>query len=299
MNGSIYNYLVVFHAIVNEGSLAAAARQLETAPPAVSKSLKLLEQTIGLPLFNRTTRHLELTEAGQHLFQNTQEPIKALTIALESVQDLKSEPAGIVRITTARYAYLSVLQPYLGEFYQRYPRIQLEIAINDGTVNLSKEGYDLGIRFGNKIEEHVVARQILTKQTQGLFASKHYLEQHGVPQNPVDLKQHQLIGYRFTTANTLSPLLLQEDGKEISVEMPVSFVANDIEVNMDAIRQGIGIGRIFLINLKQQPDQENFIPVLKPYWRTFPPVYLYYLQNSQKSKRVRTLIDFLLEKNTA
>ena len=297
MNGSIYSYLIVFHSIVREGSLAAAARKLEIASPAVSKSLKLLEQHIGLPLFNRTTRHLELTDAGRHLFNSTHDPVKALTVAIESVQDLKNEPSGVVRITVARYAYLSVLQPCIGEFYKRYPRIQLEITINDGTINILKEGYDLGIRFGNKIEEHVVARQISPKQTQGLFVSNQYRQQYGLPQGLEELKQHKLIGYRFSTANTLSPLLMQKEGKEITVEMPISFVTNDIEVAMDAIRQGMGIGRVFLTNLEKQPDQADFIPVLKKYWSEFPPVYLYYLQNSQKSQRVRAFIDFLLEQN--
>ena len=299
MNSSIYGYLTVFHAIVREGSIARAARKLEIAPPSVSQALKLLEQHIGLPLFNRTTRKIELTEAGQRLYENTHAAMQTLEFAVEEVQDLGNIPSGLVRITVARFAYLSIIQPHLGEFCERYPDIQLEISINDGTVDILKEGFDLGIRYGDRVEENMVARQLLPPVTQGLFASRSYLARYGEPKKPTDLQQHKLIGWRFTTSNRLSPLTVQDKGQEIQVEMPMPLIVNNIDTANDAVRQGVGIGRVFLPVLEKQADKADFIPVMEKYWISYPPVYLYYLQNSQKAGRVRALIEFLIEKTEA
>lgn len=161
MNSSIFGYLTAFHSIVEEGSIAGASRKLEIAPPSISQSLKLLEQHIGLPLFNRTTRRMELTEAGVHLYESTKDIIKSLSSAVESTQDLKNTPSGVVRMTIPRVAYWLILKPHFAEFCRRYPNVQLEIAIDDGTVDILKENFDVGIRFGDKVAENMVAKKLL------------------------------------------------------------------------------------------------------------------------------------------
>lgn len=296
LNGSIYTYLTVFHAIAEQKSIAGAARKLETTSPSVSKSLKLLENYFGVSLVNRTTRRLEITEAGLYLLHNTQKPMSELEHTLERVKNFGQDISGIIRITTARYAYLTILKPYIGEFHQAYPDIQLEISVDNGMVDILKDSFDLGIRFEDRIDEHVIARQLLPSLTQGVFASKHYIHHYGEPKSPHDLKNHKLIGFRFATANRISPFFLQENGHKITVDMPVSLIVNDIDVAMDAIRQGTGIGRLFLINLAQEVDADQFIPILKPYWMKYPPVYLYYLKASKNSKRIQIFIEFIMGK---
>lgn len=296
MNSATYSQLTAFHAIVNEGSIVAAARKLEIAPPSVSKSLKQLEKQIGQPLFHRTTRRIELTDAGRFLWQSTQDSLSRLQSAVEIVQDFVNEASGSLRISVARHAYLSLLRDHLGEFCQRYPNIQLEISLSDGKVDLLKDGFDLGIRFGDRLDDSPVARQLTPPIVQGLFASRDYVARFGTPQSLAELVQHRLIGYRFTTANRLSPLILQADGEQHNIEMPIAFISNSIDVAIDAIRQGIGIGRIFLDNFRQLPDQAEFVPILEPHWLRYPPIYLYYQQHSQKVKRIKVLIDFLVEK---
>lgn len=299
MKNTIYGQLTVFHTIVAQGSISAAARQLEVGAPAVSKSLKQLEVQIGLPLFNRSTRRLELTEAGQLLLMRTSDIIEALQYAVESVQDLGSKPIGHVRITVVRFVYQCLIRPHLEAFSQCYPDITLEISVNDGTVDIFEQKFDLGVRFGDKIEEGMVAQKIMPAMKEGLYVSHNYIKQYGMPKTLNALTQHCLIGYRFMTANRILPLILNNKNKEITIDMPQHFITNDIDVIADGVRKGLGIGRLFTVVHEQLPDKEAFIPVLKPYWRGYPAVYLYYLQHSQKAKRVRVLIDFLLEKANA
>ncbi|TNG95238.1 LysR family transcriptional regulator [Pasteurellaceae bacterium USgator11] len=296
MHNAIYGQLTVFHAIAAQGSISGAARQLEIGAPAVSKSLKQLEQHIGLPLFNRTTRKLELTEAGILLLERSGEAVKSLQYAVESVHDLGQTPTGRVRITVPRIAYLLVLKPHFAEFCRCYPQVELEISMYDGTVDIIKEGFDLGIRFGHAIEENRVARKLLPPFRGGLYVSKTYADQFGVPQSLAELPQHKLIGFRFMTANSLFPLSLNDNGHEISIDMPTPLIVNSLEVVLDAVRQGLGIGRVFEPILALEVDAADFIPVLEPHWKHYPPLSLYYPQHSQKAKRIRVLIDFLAEK---
>lgn len=131
---------------------------------------------------------------------------------------------------------------------------------------------------------------------EGLYASPEYLARHGTPQTPADLAAHRLIGYRYITANRILPLTLDADGEPLTVDMPAPLISNDIDVMADAIRAGIGIGRLFAPICARLPDRERFQPVLRAYWRTYPGVYLYHLQHAQKARRVQALIAFLLEK---
>lgn len=296
MNNVMYNQIRIFQSIAREGSISAAARKLGITPPSVSKALKLLEQHTGHPLFIRTTRRIELTDTGRQLLEQTSVAVASLESAVESIRELHQEPSGLVRITMSRFAYLLILKPYMAEFCQSFPGIQLDISVYDGTVDLMDEKFDLGIRFGDILEGGVVARQLMKSFREGLYASAGYLKEYGVPEIPADLHQHRLIGYRFITANRILPLLLEDKGEPLTVEMPYQLICNDIDVMADGIRDGMGIGRLFEPVHALLPDNEQFIPVMAPYWKTYPPVYLYYLKNAGKTRRVKALIDFLMTK---
>lgn len=99
---------------------------------------------------------------------------------------------------------------------------------------------------------------------------------------------------RFITNNRILPLILNDHGEQLTVEMPGQLISNDIDVMADGIRHGLGIGRLFEPIWRLQPDREQFLPVMEDYWKTYPPVYLYYPKNAGRTKRVKALIDFLI-----
>ncbi|MEH3886541.1 LysR substrate-binding domain-containing protein, partial [Escherichia coli] len=148
--------------------------------------------------------------------------------------------------------------------------------------------------FGDIFEGGGGARPLMKPFREGLYAFSAYLSRHGTPEVPADLCHHQLIGYRFITNNRILPLLLNDRGEQLTVEMPGQLISNDIDVMADGIRNGLGIGRLFEPVWQLQPDRERFIPVMESYWKTYPPVYLYYPKNAGKTKRVKALIDFLI-----
>lgn len=161
-------------------------------------------------------------------------------------------------------------------------------------MNIIDDRFDLGIRFGDILDGGVVARPLMKPFREGLYASSAYLAEYGTPEAPADLYQHKLIGYRFITNNRILPLILDDHGEQLTVEMPGQLISNDIEVMADGIRNGLGIGRLFEPIHRLQPDREKLIPVMERYWKTYPPVYVYYPKSAGKTKRVKTLIDFLI-----
>jgi len=294
--GASYNQIMIFHVIAKEGSIRGAARKLEMAAPSVSQSLKLLETKLGVPLFRRSTRQMSLTEAGKFLLNNTSEALATLNYALEGVHDLSNAPSGKVSITVPRFVYQSVLRQIFPEFCRLYPEIELEISVSDTSVNIIKEGIDVGIRFGDRIEEGLVARQLTPKIEEALFASPEYLALNGIPDTPQDLESHKVIQYRFGASNRLAPLLLDDNGNTITVEMPKAIVVNDTDIIVDAAHAGLGIGRFLTPLMKRHFNDGSLVPVLESYWYKYPGLYVYFSQNSQKARRIRVLVDFLLEK---
>lgn len=297
MNSTEYGQLLIFQRIAEEGSIAGCARVMGISVPAVSKALKQLEKRLGVPLFQRSTRRIQLTETGIQLLAQTKGAVANLSQAFENAKAHAEIAQGTVRITLSQVAFALILQPVYAEFCRRFPQILLDISINNATVNIIDEKFDLGIRFGNSLEDGIVARRLTPPIREGLYASKRYAQQHGLPQTIDELAQHRLIGYRFITANRFHPLTLMENGQPRTIEMPFSLICNDSEMAIDAIRQGIGIGRIFEPQWQQQPDKADFIPVLEAHWQPFPPHYLYFQPQAQKAKRVQVVIDFLLGKS--
>jgi len=292
MDNSTYGQLTIFHVIAREGSISAAARKLSVTAPSVSKSLRLLEAKTGVPLFTRTTRKISLTDAGRNLLLKTEDAIATLDLAMEDIQSLSEIPSGPVRITLSRFAYQLIIKPRLAEFCLAYPHIQLELSINDGAVSLVEEAFDLGVRFGDTVSEGMVVRRIHPAFKMGLYASESYIRQYGMPEEPVDLTAHRLITYRFTTSNRISPLILIEKGVSITPEIKPAMICNDIDAICDAIRAGIGIGRIFEPLHAGLVDSRKFKPILHEYWPMYPAVYMYHTQNTQRVKRVQAVIGF-------
>ncbi|KLV03173.1 LysR family transcriptional regulator [Photobacterium aquae] len=297
MNGTTFNQLTMFHTIVNEGSITKAAQKLEIASPSVSNALKALENELGLPLFTRTTRRIELTEAGRLLYESTKGAVAELNVAVESISDLSKSPSGKVRLTVPRFVYQTLIKPVYPEFCQRYPSIELEISISDAAIDILKEGFDVGIRFGHRIEEGMVARPLTPPMKEALFASPGYVAHWGNPLQPADLKQHRLIQYRFIASNQLAPLVLNNHGESLTVDMANALVVNDTDVMVDAALNGLGVGRIVEPIVAGHFAKGDLVPVLEAFWHTYPGVFIYFHRNAQKAKRVRVLIDFLLERS--
>lgn len=202
-----------------------------------------------------------------------------------------------MNITVPCFVYQSFLRPIYSEFCQLYPEVQLEIHISDATLDIIKDGHDIGIRFGDKVEQGMIARQLTPPTQEALFASPDYIAEHGAPRTPTELQQHRLIQYRFQGSNQTMAMKLKQGEQDIAVEMPVSLIVNDTDAMVDAAESGLGIGRIIAPLAREQLKNGRLVPILEAHWQPYPGFYLYFPQHSQKARRVRVLVDFLLEKS--
>ena len=181
--------LAVFVAVAQASGFSAAAVRLGISPSAVSQAVRNLEERLGFPLFNRTTRSVSLTEAGQRYFDRILPCIEELSAATEELDENADQPSGLLRLNVPRAAYMIILQPALPAFHERYPKISVEIVIENALVDIVGKGFDAGIRFGDLLEKDMIALRIGPPISAHMIASPAYLNKRGMPDHPRDLRR--------------------------------------------------------------------------------------------------------------
>jgi DNA-binding transcriptional LysR family regulator len=179
--------LSIFLCIAQHLNFSRAAVDLGLTPSALSHSLRALENRLGVRLFNRTTRSVALTEAGERLYARLKPAFRDIDDALEDLNHFRDKPSGNLRITAGRQACELVLLPIAGAFLQAYPDISLEVVESDALLDIVAGGFDAGVRFGNRLEADMVSLPIGPTLRSVVVASPAFLERHTAPQKPEDL----------------------------------------------------------------------------------------------------------------
>jgi DNA-binding transcriptional LysR family regulator len=228
----------IFVAVVRHGSFTAAAKALELTTAAVSRRVKALESRLGIRLLNRTTRRLSLTDAGQQYYEEIGRLVAELEQTEQRIAGLATEPTGFLRIA----APLSFGMRYLGEvlaaFHSRYPRIRVELSLDDSLQDIVERGFDAAIRIGELSDSTLVARR-LGSFRRLVCAAPAYLATHGTPETPEQLTDHQCLYY----TNLESPRVwhFERDGEPLPVQTSGVTGANNGDLLCDAAVHGLGI----------------------------------------------------------
>jgi DNA-binding transcriptional LysR family regulator len=189
-----FSQIQTFVNVVETGSLSAAADRMEIAKSAVSRRLAELESRLGVQLLQRTTRSIKLTESGRSFHESC---LRILADMEESELAVATEHAtlnGIIRIAAPLSFGVHHLSPVLNRFLQKHPEISLDMNLDDRQINLLEAGFDLGLRIGKLEDSSLIARR-LAPIRRIVLASPAYLQQHGEPRSPEDLKQHTGLTY--------------------------------------------------------------------------------------------------------
>ncbi|CAD7564496.1 LysR family transcriptional regulator [Escherichia coli] len=226
------------------GSFASAARALGISSAAVSKNVASLEQALGIRLMNRTTRKLSITEEGEVFLKQARIAIEALDTAVDTVIARKMETSGHVRISTSAAFGRDQLIPVLPGLRTRYPALSVEVDFDDRVVDLVRDNYDLAIRGGRIIDSSLVSRPVC-RLSMVLVASPDYLEAHGTPRIPEDLKRHNLIARRFLGGKLTPWGFRMNDGSLTTMEpdSPVLTLSAP-EAQIQAACLGMGIAQV-------------------------------------------------------
>lgn len=284
----------VFLTIVQEGSLTAAAKALGVGAPAVSLQLKALEEKMGVDLLFRTTRSIELTDAGRILFDSAAPAYRDMTYAVRKTRELAKSATGTLRLSLSRGAYVTAVEPVLDRFLTENPGITLDLSWNEGLVDIIKDGFHAGIRLGDILSSGMVAVRLTPSLTSAFSASPAYLDTYGRPTHPRDFLQHRCIRYRYATANKVADWVFLEDGQEKIIDPPKRLVFDHVMGVIQAARDGLGIGWSLRATMEDYLASGNLETVLDPYARTMPPFYLYYPEQNKRVECLRLFIDCLV-----
>lgn len=277
------------------GSFASAARALGISSAAVSKNVASLEQALGIRLMNRTTRKLSITEEGEAFLKQARIAIEALDTAVDTVIARKMETSGHVRISTSAAFGRDQLIPVLPGLRTRYPALSVEVDFDDRVIDLVRDNYDLAIRGGRIIDSSLVSRPVC-RLNMVLVASPEYLETHGTPKTPEDLKRHDLIARRFL-GGRLTPWGFRLDDGSLTTMEPDSPVVtlSAPEAQIQAACLGLGIAQVGVHHALESLRSGKLRVVL--FGQHDPGNYEMVIQYPHRAliaPRVRATVDYLL-----
>ncbi|WP_394842100.1 LysR family transcriptional regulator [Pendulispora brunnea] len=295
MRGIEFTELNAFAAVASQGSFTRAAAQLRVSAPALSQTVRRLEERLGVRLLNRTTRSVSPTQAGARLLAKLRPVFDDLHAAVTDVKTFRERPAGIVRINAARVAVFGFLAPLVGRFCKKHPDIVLDIASDDALTDIVEGRFDIGVRLGEKVDKDMVAVKLSGPLSTMVVASQDYLERHGTPKTPYELHRHRCINLRFTPNGNVYRWEFARGKKSLDVAVEGPLIVDDADILLRAVRAGVGIGYGIDEKMRRAVERGRIVRILEAWSPTFPGFYLYYPSRRQTPPALRAFIDFVRE----
>ena len=228
-----------YRAVVETGGFSSAARRLSLSKAAVSKQVAELEADFGTALLHRTTRKLNVTEAGQRYFENCVRLIDELDAVEAEVRSAQAEPAGKLRVSAPINFGDRVLGPLVCALAERYPKLELQFELSDRFVNLIEDGFDAALRIRTSMPDSSLLARRLCRVSRSVCAAPAYLKRAGTPKTPKDLKDHQCLLY--TLSATAQDWRFVTGGKTQSVRVNGAIQSNNGQFLLAPLRAGMGI----------------------------------------------------------
>lgn len=288
------NLLPVFIAVAEEHSFSKAAARLGITRSAVSQGIRRLEDAFGTMLVMRTTRSVNLTEAGERLHKSLSLPVAGIEAAFD---DMASDdmPRGLLRIAVTSIAEEFLSGPLIASFAAANPAVTLDIVVTDEEFDIVAAGYDAGVRLGEVIEKDMIAIPLTGKQREMVVASPSYLAANGIPVHPRELIHHRCIGWR--PAPDVAPYRwpFEENGKAFDLAIEPQITTNDLRLMLRLALAGGGITLATQETFRPYIEGGQLVSLLDDFLPPFPGFYLYFPQRRNIAPKLRALIDHVRE----
>jgi DNA-binding transcriptional LysR family regulator len=283
-----------FARVAHHASFTRAAAELGVSPSALSQTLRGLEARLGVRLLDRSTRRVGVTEIGQRFLDDAQPALAILATAVDAVNESRDKPAGLLRLNVSQTAADILLMPHLNAFLSAFPEITVEIHCDNALGDLVGGGFDAGIRLGENLTQDVVAVPFGGRHRIATVAAPSYLAGRSTPSKPEDLSAHRCINVRL--AGSIYRWEYSHKGRDFEIEVPGPVVTNDGEIVLSAVRAGVGVACAFEVQVQEDILAGRLIPLLKPWWPTFPGFYLYHSSRMHVPRKLRVFIDFMRDR---
>jgi DNA-binding transcriptional LysR family regulator len=282
-----------FIEVATASSFSAAAKQLGVSAVAVSKNVATLERQLGVRLFQRTTRKLNLTAEGKTFYEQCLGPLRELEAAQAVVQQSGKALSGLVRMTSVSPFGTGFILPMLPKFQALHPKVQISLHLDDSVNDLIANNYDIGIRVGQLRDSSLVARPI-SPLPFVVCASAGYLATFGVPSQLEDLKNHNCLRLNRAGSHESMPWFLSGCDTKLDRQIIGNLLINDFSSLLSAAVQGHGLVCVPLPLAMPLFRTGQLLPVLPDLIESKIQVYLYYPNRQNLPARTRNLIDFIL-----
>lgn len=284
----------MFVQVVECGSFAAAAEASQVSATMVAKHIQAIEQRLNARLLHRTTRRQQLSDVGRLYYERCKQALAEIELADASAAELQTHPRGLLRMVAPVSFGSHSLVPALADYMAAHPEVQVDLTLDNGTDTLIGDGYELGIHIGEIDGPGLVARP-LKPYRRVMAAAPAYLNRHGSPQRPEQLSEHVCLGLSYWRHHD-HWRLVGPGGEVRNVAVQGGFTANHGDALRMAAVRGLGIVLQPEVVLADDLAAGRLLPVL-PVWSLAPsPMYLVYTQDHRPTAKLRSVIDFLLER---
>ncbi len=295
MDTKLFDGLSVFLAVAEHRSFSKAARALDISTAAVSQKIRKLEQRLGLPLFQRTSRQVGFTEAGKAFHCGLGPAASQIADAIEGLNTFRQMPVGHLRLTAPRIAMPLVVEPILAQFRHSYPDISVEVKVEDAAVALESHGLDAGIRFGGSVEVDMVAIRLTRDVMWRVYGAPTYLDSRGRPSKPQDLAGHECIQYRFPTSGALQSWEFDHGKRVIRADVLGRIITSDSLSLLSLAQRGLGLIYSADLVAAEEVAMGRLAVVLSRYARRTPGLFLYFPKRMQSQTKLRAFIDTAIQ----
>ncbi|USI71506.1 LysR family transcriptional regulator [Sphingomonas morindae] len=284
--------LSIFSAVASRRSFRAAARDLGISVSAVSHAINGLEASLGVRLLARTTRSVAPTEAGRRLLDRLEPALASIAEAVEIATAEEDRLSGTLRFSVPRSAAELVLVPLASAFTRTHPGVEIEIRAQDDFRDIVAEGFDAGVRFGESLEQDMIAVALGPAQRAAIVAAPSCLKGRCPPAVPQDLHDHVCIRRRFAGGG-LYRWELEKDGEAIEVAVAGGLILDDDRLIVDAALSGAGLAYVFEAQVATEVASGRLVRVLEGWCPSFPGFYLYYPSRRLMRPVMRAFVDFV------
>lgn len=290
------NSVQAFLEVASDLSFTKAAARLGVAPSSLSRTIRDLEDQIGIRLLTRTTRSVSLTVPGQRLRQKASPRLDEIFAEIADLSELRNRPAGLVRITCSEYAAEQLLWPKLRGVMRDYPGITVELFVDHSFSDIAAQRFDAGVRLGESLEKDMIAVRIGSEGRLIAVAAPSYLALHPAPLHPQQLTDHRCINLRLSTRSELYAWEFEKGGEKLRVRVAGPWIFNTIRPMLVAALDGYGIAFVPDDAAALHLESGELMQVLDDWCPSFPGFHLYYPSRRQNSLAFQIVVDALRHK---
>jgi LysR family transcriptional regulator, regulator for bpeEF and oprC len=286
----------VFARVVEAGTFARAADQLQMPRPTVTKLVQQLESHLKIKLLQRTTRRVTVTPEGAAYYERTTPLLAELAEIEADLTRAQAHPRGCVRVDIGSVVANLIVMPKLPSFYERYPGVQLQLGVSDRPVDLVGEAVDCVIRAGSMDDHSLVARRI-GNMAFTTVAAPSYLKRHGIPESPQDLQdgRHVMANYFSARTGRIVPASYVRGGQRLDIAGQGLISVNESTAHLNAALHGLGLVQTFGPVVQAHIERGALVEVLSDWAPPPMPFYVAYPANRHLSARLRVFVDWVVE----